>query len=82
MAKKSKQTLIPVQEWWEEHWKGMPEYVSEDKEPWKSILVHFKDEDELKEFSKLVGQKITLKTKFLWYPKVDFLACGKCIDKK
>jgi len=69
MAKKSKQTLIPVQERWERHWQGMPEYISEHKDPWKSILVHFKDENDLKDFAKLIDQKITLKTKFIWHPK-------------
>ena len=69
MAKKSKQTLFEVSEWWEEHWQGMPEYNQKDKKPWKTIFVHFSSEKDMFDFAKLVDQKMTTRTKFIWYPK-------------
>jgi len=47
----------------------MPEYISENKNPKRSIIVHFENEDDVDKFSKLIGQDITLKTKYIYYPK-------------
>ena len=71
MAKKSKHTLFEVSEPWEEHWQGMPEYNQKDKQPFKSINVHFSSEKDVKEFAKLVDQKFTSFTQFIWYPKKE-----------
>ena len=35
------------------------------------IIVHFKNENDRKEFAKLIEQKITEKTKYIWFPKVE-----------
>lgn len=61
--------LINIGEWWEEHWKQMPEFVQEDQKPWKSIYVHFESREDMEAFEKLVGQRINLTTKFIWYPE-------------
>jgi hypothetical protein len=61
--------LINIGEWWEEHWKQMPEFVQKDLEPWKSIYVHFENRKDMDAFAKLVGQQINLTTKFIWYPE-------------
>jgi hypothetical protein len=53
---------------WEEEWKDMPEYVQEDLEPVKDIMVHFETLEDMKAFSELIGQEITLKTKGVWFP--------------
>ena len=58
-------------EWWEEYWQDMPEFVQEDQTSPKSIIVHFQNKEDMKAFAELVEQKITFKTKFIWYPKVD-----------
>jgi hypothetical protein len=52
-------------------WAGMPEYVNGDKTAFRSLVVHFKDQQALDEFTELVGQKITPKTRFLWFPEVE-----------
>ncbi len=54
-------------------WEGMPEYINEDVSGFKDIVVHFKDEESRKKFAKLVGQKITLKTKYMWYPEIELV---------
>jgi hypothetical protein len=69
MTKKSKQTLFEVPESWEEHWQGMPEFIQSDKTAYKTVLVHFKNDEDIKKFSKLIQQKMTFATKFIWYPK-------------
>jgi hypothetical protein len=56
---------------WKKEWQSMPEFIQEDLEPFQSILVHFETEEDRIEFSKLVNQKITSKTRFIWFPKVE-----------
>ena len=29
------------EEWWEQYWQDMPEFVQDNKGPWKSAIVHF-----------------------------------------
>jgi hypothetical protein len=63
--------LINIGEWWEEHWKQMPEFVQKDISPFKTIYVHFETRKDMEDFIKLVGQRITLDTKSIWYPEAD-----------
>jgi hypothetical protein len=51
-----------------ELWKGMPEFEQEDKLGWKTIRVHFENEDDYHAFARLVNQTLTDKTKYIWYP--------------
>lgn len=52
-------------------WEGMPEFDQEDKTSWHSIKVHFTDEDDLAEFSRLIGQSLTNKTRSIWHPAAE-----------
>ena len=61
--------FLDVPEDWEKHWQGMPEFVQEDKQPYKSIIVHFKTKQDMNDFMKIVQQKFTMKSKFIWHPK-------------
>jgi len=74
--------LFEKGEWWEEHWKGMPEFVQKDLAPWKSIYVHFENRQDMESFSKLVGQQIGLNTRSIWYPEAEIarLADKRYID--
>ena len=56
---------------WTEHWKGMPEYKQEDNGPWKTIKMHFRNEEDYMEFSKLTKNNLSKKTKSAWYPKLE-----------
>lgn len=64
-------------------WSGMPEFKQEDKTAYRTIHVHFDSEEHVQDFEALVKQKITEKTKYLWYPNivietmVDKLYVGK-----
>jgi hypothetical protein len=63
--------LINIGEWWEEHWKQMPEFVQEDLEPWATVYVHFERREDMEAFAKLVGQRVDLSTKSIWYPEAN-----------
>ena len=46
----------------------MPEFVQEDAGPHKKVIVSFRNEEDYIEFATLIGQKMTKKTKSIWYP--------------
>lgn len=50
---------------------GMPAYSSEDKTAVRDIIIHFRDEADVREFAKLLGQNISDKTKYVWFPKEE-----------
>ena len=56
---------------WEKHWVGMPDFKQENKSTYKTIYVHFRNEEDYKEFSSLIDQNLTIKTKSIWHPKLD-----------
>lgn len=62
-------------------WQGMPEFVQEDQEGFHQIIVHFETEQDLADFAALVQQKITPKTKYLWYPKQPEIPIGRIRDE-
>jgi len=49
-------------------WVGMPEFIQDKKEPFKTIIIRFDSECDYNEFAELIGQKMTPKTKSIWYP--------------
>lgn len=53
-----------------EHWRDMPEFIQEKQEPYQKIIVRFECEEDVKEFSDLIGQPLTPKTKSIWHPKL------------
>jgi len=55
---------------WEEEWQNMPEYSNKEIEPYKTIKIHFKTEQDYDNFSKLIDQNLTEKTKSVWYPEL------------
>ena len=68
--------LGPIPEWWEEHWRGMPEFVQEDLAPWRTLEVRFRNKEDLGRFSRLVGQNIPVTkspryTQKIWYPEAE-----------
>ena len=53
-------------------WAGMPEYRNEDKTAFRSILIHFKDQDAVDEFARLTEAQLTDKTKSTWFPHLPY----------
>ena len=52
----------------ENHWTDMPEFIQEKQTPFAQITVRFNSEKDLNEFAKMIGQKLTPKTKSIWHP--------------
>ena len=77
--KQEQQLLFDNPPGWTEHWGGMPEFNQKDLEPDKSILVHFKNTEDRKLFSDLIGQKVTAETRSIWYPKAEI---GRMMNKR
>lgn len=59
---------------WEKEWKDMPEFISNDKKPVQQIIVSFEKWEDVKEFAKRIGIKVTQNTNSTWFP-------AKSIDK-
>ena len=51
-------------------WIDMPEFVQQKQKPHAQIIFRFNNEDDLQEFAKLIGQKLTCKTKSAWHPQL------------
>lgn len=56
---------------WNSEWQDMPEFNQEDELGFRNIIIHFKDQESVDNFAKLLNQTITSKTKYLWYPKAE-----------
>lgn len=55
---------------WRVHWDGMPEFEQENRKSFKRIVVHLANQEDVDRFASLVGQNITPKTRYIWYPGV------------
>ena len=64
---------------WDELWQGMPEFAQEDQEAWHTIKVHFRDEESRAEFSRVIGQKVGVRTRSIWFPEAEI---GRYMDKR
>ena len=53
----------------EDEWNGMPEYEGEDKSGVKDLIIHFKSIEDYINFGKLIDQKLSEKTKSIWFPE-------------
>ena len=52
-------------------WQGMPEFEQEEAGAFKSIRLHFQNQNDIDDFAELIDQPITEKTKYVWYPKKE-----------
>lgn len=51
-----------------QEWEGMPEWNQKNLMAFRRIIVHFRNQNDVDRFAKLVNQKILDKTKFIWFP--------------
>ena len=56
---------------WEAEWKDMPEFELEKQKPFQQLIVRFDSKEDVMAFAELIGQKLTLKTKSIWHPKLE-----------
>jgi hypothetical protein len=50
-------------------WRGMPEFEQEDQSAYRTVYVHFDDVDAVRDFERLMGQRISDQTKSIWHPE-------------
>ena len=60
---------------WQEEWQGMPEFSSGNLNPIRTIYVHFVTVEDIQAFAELLGQTISERTKYLYYPKQTEKRC-------
>ncbi len=53
----------------ESEWRGMPQFDQKDKGPFRTIAVHFTDQEAVDSFATKLGKTITPKTQFVWLPE-------------
>jgi len=59
------------------HWVGMPEFEQENNPAYKTIYLHFRNQEDYEEFSKKYTKEVdseqffSKKTKSIWYPHLD-----------
>lgn len=60
-----------VPKFWEREWQGMPEFVQRNMHPRRSVIVHFRSEEDVEKFAEMTGARIGPKTKFIWWPPAE-----------
>lgn len=76
--------LIYQEKIWQEHWQGMPEYVNENVDPVRSLVVRFLSAIDFNDFCAKIGQELTGRTKSIWYPrrfKIQHDASRRYVDE-
>lgn len=53
---------------WQSEWKGMPEFIQNDMSPYKTVKIHFRNDEDMAEFFELIKQKQTKRNSY-WYPE-------------
>jgi hypothetical protein len=68
----SQQNLFPdLENEWQKEWKDMPEFNQQDLTSYRKLIIHFRNEEDIAIFSKLINQIITPKAKSIWFPAMD-----------
>ena len=52
-------------------WQGMPEFRHKDLSPYQTVHIHFKSPEDVQAFAALIGQTITDRTRYLWFPAAE-----------
>lgn len=52
----------------QEEWVGMPEFNQQKKQPFATIIVRVETEQDLQNLAERLEQKLTPKTKSIWFP--------------
>lgn len=55
----------------EDEWEGMPAFGGEDQSGIKQLIIHFKTMDDYFLFGVMINQKLSEKTKSIWYPEIE-----------
>ncbi len=64
---------------WKQEWQGMPEFVQENATSWHSMVIHFRNSEDVRKFGELIGQPLGYRPKAAWYPAAEI---GRVADKR
>jgi hypothetical protein len=64
------EALPPVQDE-TQLWNGMPAFENENQYSFRRLIVHFPDEAAVRAFEALIGQTLSEKTRWIWYPSIE-----------
>jgi len=81
VTKQMQDELFEMKEGWEEQWQDMPEFIQLKQEPFACINIRFENEEDLKDFAEIIGQKLTPKTKSIWHPFKSHWGASKKVYK-
>lgn len=59
--------------WWADIWRGMPEFLNRDLMANRKLIVNFRSDADVEEFSKLIGQRIGPRVPSVWYPEAEIV---------
>lgn len=54
-----------------DEWTGMPEFVSENKMAFRSIVIHFQSQSDVDAFAVKLGLDLSLRAKYAWWPPIE-----------
>ena len=75
LAAPAEESLLPSDADWSDLWRGMPAYEMGSTEAFRRVTVHFRDEDEVEAFGKLIGVDMTDRTSTIWFtPPENYVA--------
>lgn len=66
-----KQINLFEDNFYDEEWEGMPEFIMTPEIPILTIKISFKSKEDVEEFSKLINQKVQFNKENYWYPKLN-----------
>ena len=75
------ETLFDMNPEWEEHWRGMPEFIQSNKEAVAQVMISFETFEDMQAFAELTGLIITDKTKGVFFPPKELEARKVWIDE-
>ena len=52
-------------------WVNMPEYIQDDLTAHRTVYVHFRNDEDVAAFFKIMKQNHTEKTKYIWFPELE-----------
>lgn len=67
---KDEPTLFENEVEWQREWKGMPEFEQGKQREYAKIIVRFRNEEDLQEFARLIGQKLNRNSQCTWHPEL------------
>lgn len=60
----------------EQEWLDMPEFIQEDMTSKRKIIIHFRNDEDVANFARIINQTITPKQKSTWFPFMENRKCA------